>query len=340
MHAPGYRRNPHARIFAVADQNPETARRRAQEWGADSHTTDYRELLANPAIGAVEILTPHHLHLEMVLAAIQAGKHVSVQKPMAMNLSECRMMIRAAHKAQVFLRVYENFIFYPPYLKLKELMAEGAIGDPLSLRLRLGSGSGGWAVPLAAWFWRLQEHACGGGPTLFDDGYHKFSMAVDLFGPVAEVKARVRYTLGVIDSPAAVLFKFENGRAGVFETGISLGMQIASDQYGADEWVEVTGTEGSLRMARCTARHGDPPTLILRRRGQSHVFHHLPCHWQDSFSGATRHFIQCLREGAQPRLSGEEGMAVQALAEAAYASSKREGEAVSMKRFMKEAVKA
>ena len=334
MHYPGYFKYPHAEVFAVADLNPATARRRAREWGAAHCYTDYRQLLANPDVDAVEIISPHHLHHEMTLAAAEAGKAISLQKPMAMNLRQCQEMINATQQAGVVFRVYENFIFYPPFVQMKELMEEGAIGRPLSVRFRLGTAMGGWHVPLKTWVWRMKSHLGGHGLTLFDDGFHKYSMALALMGKARAVMADVRWWLGGVDTPAAVTFDFENGGVGVFDSGRSFGMEMFSDQYGADEQVEISGEEGTLLMTRCTARHVQRPALLLNRHGCTHAFHTLPATWQDSFSAATRHFVQCLRNGEKPLWSGEDALLIQAMAEAIYESARQGGEAVVVQDYI------
>jgi predicted dehydrogenase len=76
----GYLGHPRCSLKAVCDINADTARQRAEQWQAESWCTNYRQLLQNPAIDALEILTPHHLHHAMVLEAARAGKPVSVQK--------------------------------------------------------------------------------------------------------------------------------------------------------------------------------------------------------------------------------------------------------------------
>jgi predicted dehydrogenase len=84
------------------------ARDRAKRWGVETVCTDYTQLLEDPDIDLVELLVPHHLHAPMTVAACEVGKHVSVQKPMALNTIEADRMIAAAEKAGVVLRVYEN----------------------------------------------------------------------------------------------------------------------------------------------------------------------------------------------------------------------------------------
>ena len=114
LHAPGYLANPDARIYAVADNGPGVAESRAAEWGAKKAYTDYRAMLDDPAVDAVEVLTPHSLHAQMVVDALDAGKHVSLQKPMAITLDECNAIVDAANNTDKFMRVFENFAYYEP----------------------------------------------------------------------------------------------------------------------------------------------------------------------------------------------------------------------------------
>jgi len=110
LHALGYQGRADARIAAVCDTRAGAARDKARAWGVDKVYTDYARLLADPEIDLVELLVPHHLHADMTVQACRAGKHVSVQKPMALSLAEAYLMIAAAREARVSLRVFENFV--------------------------------------------------------------------------------------------------------------------------------------------------------------------------------------------------------------------------------------
>jgi len=323
LHAPGYLKSDRARIYAVCDSSPETARRRKYEWRAEKSYTDYTELLDDPDVDAVEIIVPHHLHRDLAVAACRAGKHVSVQKPMAMTVSECDDMIHAAREAGVTLKVFENFVFYPPYVKAKELVEEGAIGEPLSIRIKLGGGSkGGWKVPLKAWLWRLNEETCGGGPNIFDDGYHKFSLAIHLLGGIESVNGWVDRSYGIIDAPALISWKHNNGRVGFMDSTLSTNMTVKSKYYSVDERVEITGTEGTIWVTRCTATLLDEPPLMLYSGGRTYSFDGIRSDWLDSFIDSVRHFIGCLLDGGEPLLTGERGREVLQFSHAALKSSR------------------
>ena len=167
----------------------------AKEWGAPKAYPDYRALLADPHVDAVEVITPHHLHAPMGIAALQAGKHLSLQKPMAVSVAECDALIEAAKRSGKCFRVFENFRYYPPLVRAKELLEAGAIGEPLSIRLKVVQGSmgQGWQVPYSRWAWRFDPIQSGGGRVIFDYGYHLFSVAMWLLGAVEKVYAWITY---------------------------------------------------------------------------------------------------------------------------------------------------
>ncbi len=134
---------------------------------------DYRDLLADPRVDAVEILTPQLLHEEMVLEAARAGKHIALQKPMTIDLPSADRMIAASVKSGKILRISDNYLFYPPIVLAKKMIDAGEIGDPNNMRIKLISGgSGGWAIPPAAWEWRLKESMVGRPIQTFDHGHH------------------------------------------------------------------------------------------------------------------------------------------------------------------------
>ncbi len=101
LHQIGYRGREDAKIVAVCDTNKGHARDKAQAWGVEKVYTDYAQVLNDKDVDVVELLTPHHLHCSMTVQAAEAGKHVSVQKPMALTAAEADKMIAAAHKAGV-----------------------------------------------------------------------------------------------------------------------------------------------------------------------------------------------------------------------------------------------
>ena len=108
LHYPGYKNNRKARVYAVCDSNDEIRERRKKEWRAEKSYSDYRELLADPSVDAVEILTPQVLHEEMVIEAARAGKHIALQKPMTIDLASADRMLRAVRSSGKVFRVTDN----------------------------------------------------------------------------------------------------------------------------------------------------------------------------------------------------------------------------------------
>lgn len=304
----GYLDHPGCELHAVCDICEELARRRQQEWGAKKFYTDFEKLLADPEINAVEILLPHRLHLPAVLAASQAGKHISLQKPMCTELWEGRQMVDAARKAGVWFRVTENFMYYPPYRQAKQWLDQGEIGEPLSLDIKLGGGAGGWWVPLKTWLWHIHPEKCGGTPAVYDDGYHKLSMAKFLLGEIELVKAWMDFTFAYLDVPSLITWRHKNGVLGVWEVETGFNLMMNNKYYGADEWLEITGTKGVLTATRCTSRLMEIPPLVLYKDGQHIAVDDIRDDWADSFHDAGWHFIDSLLAGRQPDLSGEDAL--------------------------------
>lgn len=335
LHEIGYRGRPEASIVAVCDTTKRRARNKARAWGVEKVYDDYEQVLADPEIDLVEVLVPHHLHASMAMAACEAGKHVSVQKPMALTVAEARAMIEAAERNGVRLRVYENFVFYPPIVRAKEMIEAGEIGEPQMIRIHYNSGSrsSGWNVPLGAWLWRFDEGRCGGGPIVFDHGYHLFSVAHFLMGEVERVRAWIDRSRVIpttyVDAPATVMIKFKGeGRYGVMDFSHTPGMRIESDYYVDDNRVEIVGDKGILFVNRGTTKTVDLPALMLFRDGRTLAVPVEGLDWAESFVACTGQMIDALIDGREPVLSGETGMKVLQVALAVIASA-REGREVN-----------
>jgi predicted dehydrogenase len=317
LHQLGYRDRSDARIVAVCDSDRERAQEKASAWGVKKVYTDYEQVLSDKEVDLVELLTPHYLHCPMTIAACQAGKHVSVQKPMALSAAQADEMISAAQRAGVMLRVYENFVYYAPAVRARQMIEAGEIGEVRAIRMHVSTGTSdtSWEVPPSAWTWRFNEEQCGGGPLVFDHGYHLFSLAHYLAGPVERVHAwidRTDVAPGTsIDAPAVVMFKHEAPRCyGVLDIEHTPEMRIVSDYYADDNRVEVVGEKGILFINRYTARTVDLPELMLFKDGKTSPIPVEGVEWHDSFVAATQDLIEKLRHGGQARLDGPTGKAV------------------------------
>jgi len=339
LHELGYREREDARIVAVCDTKRGRAQDKAKAWGIEQVYTDYQELLGHPEVDLVELLVPHHLHAEMTIAACEAGKHVSVQKPMALDVAEANQMIKAAQDAGVVLRIYENFVFYQPHVRAKDMIDAGEIGEPQMIRLHVSTGKSEteWKVPLSAWLWRINESKCGGGPLIFDHGYHLFSLAHYLMGEVERVYAwmdrspvggGIPRRVAEVDAPATIMFQFKSPRRyGLLDFAHTPNMVMDSIYYADDDRVEIIGDKGIIFVNRCTARTVDLPPLMLFRDGKTYEIPVERFEWHDSFVDCTRHLIDVLHRGGEPMLDGPTGKAVLQFSLAAHISA-REGREV------------
>ena len=330
LHAIEYLANPLARIVALCDQDTARAAERAESWGLDDVAIedDIDALLARPNVDLVEILLPHHLHLEAALKAIDAGKIVSLQKPMCISLEEADRLVAAADASDRPFKVFENFLFYPPVVRARELIADDAIGPPLSIRIKSNPGRSktAWDVPASAIAWRQRPEHAGGGPLVFDDGHHKFALAWHFMGEPEEVHAFIGETETAdhrerLDAPSIVSFRFPGNRIGNLEIVHSPELEIATRHYAQDDRVEITGSKGVIWVNGGHGRLGDTAPVVLYRDGALTEFRDVATGWEQSFVLSTRHFLEALSEGGRPVLTAREGRQVLRFALAALESA-------------------
>ncbi len=352
LHVAGYRDRDDAELYGVYDKKKAVALAFAKEHGIPRVYDSFEEVLSDSSVTGIELLVPHHLHCQMTIQACQAKKHVSVQKPMAMNLKECDLMIEAARANGVKLKVYENFVHYPPYKRMKDMIAQGEIGHVLGIRYKMNNCSlmsvntpgvkarakgvegseelpeTGWKINPTSWLWRLNDTLAGGGPFVFDDGYHKFSLFYDLFGAIEKVTAWIDTTpvlAGICqDCPAVVMWKYRDKKLyGTWDITASDDMYIQSKYYTCDERMEITGSRGVLWLTRCTATLlPDVAPIVMYRDGKLTEFWEEKNDWQDSFIGSTHDFIDAIKDNREPVLSGAVGKEVLKFALAAIDSAK------------------
>jgi predicted dehydrogenase len=274
---------------------------------------------------------------------------------MAMNLAQCDIMIKAAADNGVKLKVFENFVFYPPYQFAKKLLDDGEIGSPLGIRLKMNNASlgsknipsigilpqkpkpegvekTGWEVNTKSWVWRFNDSLAGGGPFVFDDGQHKFSTILYLLGDVEKVVAWIDQTPvvpGVYnDAPAVIMWKHRDKKVyGTWDITNSEQMFIQSKYYTCDERVEITGQRGVIWVTRCTANLlPDVAPVVMYRDGKLTEFWDMKHDWGDSFAASTVDFIGAIKNDREPMLSGERGREVLKFSLAALDSAAKKKE--------------
>ncbi len=298
-------------------------------------------MLADDSLDAIEILTPHHLHAEQAIAAFEAGKHVSIQKPPTITLDEFDRVVDAAGRAGKIFKTFENFHFYPPHQLARSLIDNGEIGEVLSVRIVTASGNmgngQGWEIPADSYTWRLDPAKCGGGTLTFDHGYHSFEMGrffVD--APIDRVHSFVNFfEIGpgmAFDIPALISWSYSGQpvRMGSWELIASLGLDIEAEYYVTDDRIEIRGSQGIVWVNKCSGEVMKEPPVVLYRGGESRGFHRVDSRWATSFRLATHDFINAIREGRPASsLAPPEARATLAFALAAQVSA-RENREVSI----------
>lgn len=297
----GYRDNADAEVVALCDADASKLDVRGAEWPEAKRCRSVAELLSCE-LDVVEVLLPTPAHADVVCQLLAAGVHVNCQKPMARTLADADRMVAAAEEHHRVLRVMENFLFYEPLQRLKDVVDSGELGEPAGFHMKMiATGNGGWDVPWESYEWQFEQALGGTGILMFDDGWHKFSVARWLFGPVTEVMAWVGRTeivpSVVIDAPSTVMWRHANGVQGTFDVTFAPDMTMRSRYYSNDERFEVVCRRGWARVNQCTARGLHVPSLETYVDGVVTARHDLDDDWASSFRDQTRHFLRVLRTG-------------------------------------------
>ena len=234
------------RLAHVCSRRIEKAREAAQIAGYARYTDDYRALLADPEVDVVSVCTPNDQHEQMVIAALEAGKHVYVDKPLAVTEESAARIAAAARGARGVTRMAFNNRYLPAMLRARELVEEGRIGEVLSLQARyLHSGSIDPAKPIG---WKQQAQ----GGVILDLGSHALDLAVWLAGYPRRVFCRTRTLYAerptaaggversLSEDHALMLLELPNGALGSVEAS-----KIATGSND-DLSIEIRGDRGAL----------------------------------------------------------------------------------------------
>ncbi len=241
---------PRLRLEVLCDTPEAKAAAFADQFGFARAESDWRALVADPAVDVVSITAPNHLHREMALAAIAAGKHVWCEKPMALTLADAVAMEAAACAAGVRTQVGYNYVANPAFTHAQRLIAEGAIGRIVHVR--------GWvdedyqADPDLPWTWRAKLADAGLG-ALGDIGCHLVSMLWGLAGPIDSVvadMATIHDTRPLPDGSGRAAVENEDAALALlrFASGVQGSFAASRSAWGRKSslgW-QVHGTEGML----------------------------------------------------------------------------------------------
>lgn len=306
-HVAGYLLNPDTITFAaVADPARESAENRAGDTGAVVYD-DYRTMLAEADIDAVDICLPHHLHKDAIVAAARAGKHILCEKPLCLTAEEAAEVATAVEEAGVTLMCAHNQLFLPTVAKARELIDSGAVGQVYEVRTTdsfyndFDPSNMGWRATAAT----------SGGGELIDTGYHPTYLLLHLAGgsPVEATAMLATHRLSFMEGEdsATVLVRFDNGVIGTVVTSWAYQPADGTEKF------SVVGELGSLTS--------DGTTLSHRRRGDAEptVLELDPV---DAFGAELGHFARSVLDGSRPLHTQKEGIEVLGIILAAYESAR------------------
>jgi predicted dehydrogenase len=178
---------PRPVLVHLAEVDSALAAERAEEFGFAKSTEDWRKLIADPNVDVVSVTTPNAFHAEMAIAALEAGKHVWCEKPMAPALADAKRMAAAARAAGKVTALGYNYIQNPAIRHIRKLLAEDAIGAINHIRVEMDEDF--MADPEAPFYWKSE--AASGYGALDDFGVHPLSLIATLAGPVTKVFAQM-----------------------------------------------------------------------------------------------------------------------------------------------------
>jgi len=322
-HLPALKRVPQLRVVAVADSDPVAARDVAERWRVERCYTDAQQLLADAAVEAVAICVPAASHVELALAALQAGKHVLVEKPLALSLGDADRLIEQAQSASGRVLMGFNLRWHPLIRQARKALKEGRVGPVVHIRTTFSD-------PLFTQNkvppWRVERRL--GGGALLDKAVHHFDLWRFLLDDEVEEVFALSCSKHGEDDTVTVSAKTSGG---------VLATALAADSTSVHNEITIFGEAGELSV--CCYRFdgftftslselpGSPrarltglarsamllgPSLGVARRGG--IF-------AASYEAEWRHFAEVVRADAEPECRLEDGRQALAVALAAARSA-------------------
>lgn len=308
-----------AKVVACADYPRDRGGRpgRGRELGVLPYYEDYRAMLEDRSIEAVTVALPNSLHFEVAMRALEAGKHIVVEKPLCLTLAEAEQIAALAKKQKLVVGYAEELCYCPKLVRAKELVARGTIGSLFMVK-QVEAHAG----PYSDWFF---DPALAGGGALMDMGCHSIEYARWMFdkAPVARVTARIANMThkerGPLDDHCMLTLDFADGRVAFCEAGWTR-------QGGMVSVAELQGTSGVLDVDLLRTTGLDLFSLGGSMSSDDEIFpgwSKLAPDWlfDNGYPQEMADFARAIRTGATPTESVEDGRAVLEIMWAAYASA-------------------
>ena len=307
-------------LAAFCDLDEDLARSRAEPHQARVYTA-YQDLITDPEIEIVDISTPHRWHYPMALSALEKGKHVLVEKPMAMTASQALELIETARRMRVSFTVAENTHFVAAYQEAERIVQAGTLGEIRFVRACITGSEAERIRDQASWVGASENQG-----VLLDSGVHSFYLLKWLFGGVTDIQA-IAYKLlpeSLVDDHTLAFGHLANGA--VFAT-----MQSCALETPWSERLEIHGSEGSLIVDQLA----NPPAIYFH--GSQDIdgtplpaVPFEPLAWKYlSIVAEVQDFVQAVREERAPRIDPLYGYHALQVVEAAYRSMS-EGHAIKL----------
>ena len=320
-HAPEYAQNPNAEIVGLYDANAERAGEFAALYDCKAYPS-VEALLADPEIEAVSVCSPNYTHAEYSIKALQAGKHVLCEKPMALNLEDSRRMMETAKATGKLLMIGHNQRLLPTHRRAHEILRSGAIGRILTFQSNFKHpGPENWSVNRSntTWFFDSRKAQFG---ALGDLGAHKLDIIRYLTGrEVAQVNATTmtldkRKPSGEfidVEDNAMVFFRMDDGVPGI--------MHVSWTNYGEeDNSTVIYSDKGVMKI------FGDySDDIVLEMRDGSIVKYmvgKIQTNTHQTKSGIIDEFIGAITENRAPLITGQDGHNTLATIVACFRSAK------------------
>jgi len=304
VHARTYQASPWARLVEVCDKDANRAAHFAEQYGAQKHSSDWLELLANPEIQAVSIATPDFAHSEVVIAAIEAGKDVLSEKPLASTVEDCRRILAARERKGIKLMVDFHNRWNLPFLSIRRQLEAGELGKLLAINIRLNDTL---FVPT-----RMLSWAARSSPAHFL-GSHIIDLVRWMSG--AEVSRVYAVSRSVVLKDAGVdtpdffqyILELSSGATAMVENCWIVNESSPSVFDFQSEFIAAKGT------AYVNASHNRTVEIYTDRGVQLPDVAGAPDRYGQPVGfavAAIEHFIDCVVNDKQPMVTGEDGLSV------------------------------